>query len=310
LPASLATGFHLRRRAPGQAIRIVATTLVILGLVLLFGAVRLACPVEGPTVKVGLLASDAPTLVDVAKAGAPTAHLLEVYASHVEALAVRGAQVLVLPEKLGAMAEGDDADSLLQSLADRCRVEIVVGLVHTTPPRSNQARIYVPGLPVRTYDKQHLLPAFESQFRPGVTLTLLSRPSGLWGVAICKDLDFIEPARDYGRAGAGLLLVPAWDFVLDRFEHGHKAVMRGVEGGFSVARAAKQGYLTVSDDRGRILAETATDPASFATLVVEAPTTHHVTLYQSWGDWFAWSVLALLAFALGRLVRSRNRAPG
>ena len=50
------------------------------------------------------------------------------------------------------------------------------------------------------------------------------------------------------------MLVPAWDFTLDRFEHGHIAVMRAVEDGFSLARAARGGFLTVSDDRGRILA--------------------------------------------------------
>lgn len=52
------------------------------------------------------------------------------------------------------------------------------------------------------------------------------------------------------------MLVPAWDFVADLWQHGQIAVMRGVEDGFSIARAAKQGYLTVSDNRGRIVAET------------------------------------------------------
>jgi apolipoprotein N-acyltransferase len=32
-----------------------------------------------------------------------------------------------------------------------------------------------------------------------------------------------------------MVLAPAWDFVLDRCWHGHIAVMRGVEGGFSIA---------------------------------------------------------------------------
>jgi len=35
--------------------------------------------------------------------------------------------------------------------------------------------------------------------------------------------------------------------------------MRGVEDGFSIARAAKGGSLTVSDDRGRMIAETRSD---------------------------------------------------
>lgn len=78
-------------------------------------------------------------------------------------------------------------------------------------------------------------------------------------------------SREYGLAGVGVMLVPAWDFTLDRLWRGHMAVMRGVESGFSVVRAAKQGYLTVSDSRGRILAEATSDSAPFATLVADVP---------------------------------------
>jgi len=308
LPASLAAGIHLGRWAMKQALGIVGTVIAVLGLVLLFGAARLAAPAPDSTVKVGLMASDQPGQVDVAQAGESTARLLVAYATQASALSARGAQVIVLPEKLGVMADSGSTDALFQSVADRYKVEVVVGLVSASPLRKlNQARVYAPGVPVRTYDKQHLLPVFESGFQAGMDLTLLSRPSGIWGVAICKDMDFMTPSRHYGQAGAGLLLVPAWDFVVDRFEHGHKAVMRGVEGGFSVVRAAKQGYLTASDDRGRILGETTTDPASFVSLIVAVPVMHHNTLYQCWGDWFAWIAIALVAFTLGQLYRSNQR---
>jgi apolipoprotein N-acyltransferase len=153
---------------------------------------------------------------------------------------------------------------------------------------------------VRSYDKQHMLPSFESNLEPGRTLTLLPQSSGTWGVEICKDMDFTLLSRDYGGAGAGLMLVPAWDFDLDRILHGHMALMRGVESGFNIVRAAKQGYLTVSDNRGRILAETTSDSAHFATLVADVPTTHTTTIYLLLGDWFAWLALALLAFTLVR----------
>ncbi|HEX3759004.1 MAG TPA: hypothetical protein VHW23_09875 [Kofleriaceae bacterium] len=106
-----------------------------------------------------------------------------------------------------------------------------------------------------------MLPPFELRFEPGHALSLVSQPAGTWGIQICKDMDFAAPSRDNGRAGAAVMLVPAWDLVVDRFLHGHMAVMRGV------VRAAKQGYLTVSDSRGRILAETTSDAAPFATPV-------------------------------------------
>ena len=35
------------------------------------------------------------------------------------------------------------------------------------------------------------------------------------------------------------------------------------------------------------------------------PAVHDGTLYQLWGDWFAWVVLALLGFNLVQLARAR-----
>jgi len=166
--------------------------------------------------------------------------------------------------------------------------------------------VYAPGATLASYYKHHMLPPFESKLKPGTTLTVLREPSGTWGVAICKDMDFTPLSRQYGEAGTGLMLVPAWDFVLDRWAHGHIAVMRGVEGGFSIARAAKQGYLTLSDNRGRILAETQSDSAPFAALVADIPVAHHTTLYLLLGDWFAWIVMAMLVFMLVQLYRLRK----
>lgn len=166
--------------------------------------------------------------------------------------------------------------------------------------------MYAAGAAVLSYDKHHMLPAFESKLKPGATLTLIFEPSGIWGVAICKDMDFTPLSRQYGEAGAGLMLVPAWDFGWDRALHGHMAVMRGVESGFSIVRVAKRGYLTVSDDRGRILAESRSDSAPFSTLIAVVPVIHDTTLYLLLGDWFAWLVLAMFGFTLVQLYRLRE----
>jgi apolipoprotein N-acyltransferase len=308
-PAALAIGLHLRHTAPKQALRIVGAGLGVIVLVLIFGAVRLTLAVPGQRVRVGLIASDAPANVDVADEGTQTDRLFRDYASKAEGLAARGAQVIVLPEKLGVAVDPDTkgTDAIFQSLADKSKSKIVVGLIDVSPPvKYNQARVYTPRAPLLTYDKHHMLPFFESQLRPGTTLTLLREPSGTWGVTICKDMDFTRLSRQYGDAGAGLMLVPAWDFVVDRWWHGHMAVMRGVESGFSITRAAKQGYLTVSDDRGRILAEIRSDSAPFATLVADVPAVHDTTLYVLLGDWFAWLALATLVFTLVQLYRLRK----
>ena len=99
------------------------------------------------------------------------------------------------------------------------------------------------------------------------------------------------------------MLAPAWDFRVDGFWHGHIAVMRAVEDGFSLVRAARNGMLTVADDRGRIVAETASNSAPFATLIANVRAGHDRTLYLVLGDWFGWCAIALLVIVAARAVR-------
>ena len=308
-PAALGIGLHLRLAAPKQALHIVGAGLGVIALVLIFGTVRLVVPSPRQQVRVGLIASDLPANVYTADSGAETERLFCDYSAEAETLASRGAQVIVLPEKLGTLVDPNTAgaDAIFQSWADKTKSTIVVGLVHkASPVQYNQARVYAPDTPVRSYDKHHMLSPMESKFKPGTALTLIRKPSETWGVGICKDMDFTPLSRQDGNAGVGLMLDPGWDFNIDRSWHGHIAVMRGVESGFSIAHAAKNGYLTVSDDRGRILAETRSDSAPFATLIADVPVVHNTTLYLLWGDWFAWVTLATLFFTLAQLYRSRN----
>jgi apolipoprotein N-acyltransferase len=212
----------------------------------------------------------------------------------------------VLPEKLGAVLDSENgtADPIFQRLADRSGATIVVGQVHVAgAAKYNQARVYQPKEPVLSYDKEHMLPPFESSLTPGTALVMLPKHAEPWGVAICKDMDFTPLSRKYGKAAVGLMLVPAWDFNMDRGWHGHIAVMRGVEDGFSLVRAAKDGYLTVSDNRGRVVAETRSDAAPFATLLASVPAVHSATVYLLLGDWFAWLACALLVLAIVQLCR-------
>jgi apolipoprotein N-acyltransferase len=290
----------------------VSATLGVIVLALAFGAVRLASPPPpGQEVRVGLVASDLPANRGVASPGADAEHLFRDYAAAAAELAAQGAQAIVIPENLGVVVGPNAAstDAVFQPLADKTHATIVVGVGYVAAPLSyNEARVYAPALPVQLYAKHHLLPPFELKFTPGTTRLTMQEPKGVWGVAICKDMDFTQLSRQYGETGAGLMLVPAWDFVLDRFQHGHMAVMRGVESGFGLARAARGGYLTVTDNRGRVIAETRSNSAPFATLIADVPAVHDTTLYLLFGDWFAWVALAVLGLTLLRLIALRGRS--
>lgn len=303
--SAIAIGIHLWSKERSSALRVAGAGVGVIVAVLIFGAIRLMLP-QGKTVRVGLIASDAPGYMAVSDEGAPTERLFREYSTEVERLASQGAQAIVLPEKLGVIVDPGTkkSDEIFQPVADKTGATVVVGAVHVAAPFTyNEARVYAPQTQVASYDKHHMLPPFESNLKPGTTLTVLPRSKETWGVTICKDMDFTRLSRRYGLEGVGMLLVPAWDFRIDRSWHGHIAVMRGVEDGFSIARAAKTGYLTVSDSRGRILAEARSDSARFATLLADVPVEHHRTLYLLLGDWFAWVSVALLGFTLFRLVR-------
>lgn len=310
-PAALAIGIHLSETERTKAVQITGVTAAVIALVLVLGTVRLFINPEGVPVKVGLIASDGPN-EDVAEPGTPTIKLLSGYAKAVEALAQQGAEAIVMPEKTSVFLdpETQQLDTQLQALANAVHARLVVGVVRVVPQpnnalpiKYNEARIYTPGGTVESYDKEHMLPPFESRLTPGTSLTLLTAATSTWGVEICKDMDFTQLSREYGQAGAGLMLVPGWDFGLDWIHHGHMAIMRGVESGFSIVRSAKDGSLFVSDDRGRILGETMSGSAPFSTLVVSVPQSHDKTLFLLLGDWFAWVALALLVLCLAQLAR-------
>jgi apolipoprotein N-acyltransferase len=239
--------------------------------------------------------------------------LFSQYAAQARQLIAQGVQVVVVPEKLARIPDASITlvDSPI-SAAARHGAIIIIGIERWMPTaKLNEARVYTPeGRLQATYEKHHMLPAFESDLPPGTTRTVLQQPSGEWGVEICKDMDFPALSRQYGNDGVGLLLVPAWDFVMDGWLHDRMALMRGVESGFTIARAAKQGLLTVSDDRGRVLAEQRTDSAGFATLMDNAPVHHDTTIYDSWGDWFAWlNVLALVIIWITGFMPAYRKLP-
>lgn len=265
--------------------RVAAAVAVLYAAVLGYGLFRLHTTPAGPRVTVGLIASDAPQTLFPPSAG--TVQLAAAYAEQIPPLAAQGAQVIVIPEKIGRLSPADlpTADSILEQAARTSHVFILVGFQHM--PNLNEARLYSPqGTLVATYEKHHMLPAFESNLLPGTNRVTLDQPSGRWGIEICKDMDFPALSRQYARDGAGLLLVPAWDFVADGWLHGRMAILRGVEDGFSIARAPKQGILTVTDDRGHVLAEHVTGTAPFVTLVASVPVVNQPTFYDRGANWF------------------------
>ncbi len=259
----------------------------LLTLTLAWGASRLAnTSRKDPQIRVGLVASDVKEN-RFPQDRAAQQRLFREYNTQISRLIDDGAELVVLPEKIAPVESRPQFNALHDSDA-----VVLVGVeLAAGGHRYNEALLSWPGsaeLWHYIYRKHHLVPGFEDRETPGKERLVIPTVSGKWGVQICKDLDFPALSRQYGKDEVGLMIVPAWDFILDDWLHDRMAVMRGVEDGFTIVRVAKQGRMSVSDDRGRILAEKSSSAEPFSTLLANAPVHHTMTLYTRFGDWFAW----------------------
>src|SRR4249919_4329329 len=266
-----------------------------------FAAWRLVADTPVAEARVGLLAVDGPIRADV---GTPEgAALLQRYVAGIEHLADAGATVVVMPETVFASSSTRIAP--LADVARQRNVRLVAGVDHRSAPGEEQ-NMAVAQVADTTfaYAKQHLLPVLEGQYRPGnATLHLPGTPR--MALAVCKDLDFSQIGRD--NAGTQLLLAPAWDFGVDGWLHARMAMLRGVENGFALARTARDGRMTLSDDRGRVLLD-ASAAGDVASAIGTLPLHSTRTLYARWGDWFAWACVAASVSLLAALLVRRGVA--
>jgi len=227
--------------------------------------------------------------------------LLREYADEIRRVTPTGTNAVVLPEKIARVSESalPGVDALFSSAASATRGPIVLGIVRKTPSGAfNSCRFYSgDGKLEANYDKHHLIPNVEPE-KPGDKNVILDQPSGRWGLQICKDMDFPKLSRQYAAEGADLLLVPGWDFNVDRWLHARMAVLRAVENGFALARSARNGLLTLADNRGRILVELPTTSGRFVSMSGNVNVSREETFYTRSGDWFAWLCVAALVILL------------
>lgn len=228
--------------------------------------------------------------------------------------AARPGVTVLLPEAVLRTdpAGAQRAAQVFSALARERRATLVVGIFVQEPQRAtNRALVATPDGRIAWYAKQYLVPGLEHGTTPGDRNLLVASPVAGTGIAICKDMHFPTLGRSYAREGARLMLVPANDFGVDDRMMTAVTAMRGIEGGYAVARATRGGMSFVSDPYGRILAERRSEAVT-GTLVARAPSALSTpTLYARFGDLFGWTcVAAWLALAIAmRRSRQRRAAP-
>jgi apolipoprotein N-acyltransferase len=282
---------------------------VLLTLAVGFGLLRLRALAPSQTITYGLVAIDdaiglaaSPGWIDGIRRG---------YEAQVADLAQRGAAIVLLPEKI-AVASPRSAlawQTHWAQMARRHGIWLVASLtVADGNDFDNLAYVFSPaGARVATHVKHHLAPV-ERGYRAGHDYTMLTLDGIAHGVGICKDLHFASFGRAYGQRAAAVMLVPAWDFGVDRWMGSRMSVLRGVESGFAVVRVAREGLLTVSDPNGRVWAETPSRALPGASLLARVAVPNPTpTLFVRTGNLLGWLCVAaapVLAWAARRRERS------
>lgn len=299
--SGIAVGLH-RRHDQTHSLQIFRITSSILLIVLVFGWTRLMQSPSGRHVRVGLAVTDTTIQYFETTKARLALPVIDAYAHRVNTLAFRGAQVVLLPEKFVGVTKAYDTTVFRTFLeaAQENKIFLILGL-NTIEARikRNTAFVFSPeGEAIIEYDKVHLLPGLESRYKAGHTPAIFSLADIPAGVAICKDMDFPAWFRPYGRAGTGVLFVPAWDFLKDARLHSRMAMMRGVENGFAVVRCAQEGLITVSDHCGRVIAEASSSSAPEVLMVCDFPLGPGHTFYSFAGDWLAWLSISYLVLMI------------
>jgi apolipoprotein N-acyltransferase len=296
VPAAVAAALAPGVRARSRTIGLVAVAAVL-------GAPTFASipPLTGPSTRIALIApAQGRWAADVATPDGQA--LVQSYVDQI-GLLPDGVKAVVLPEA----AFGVDQTSrprLAEAFAQVARaknLDVVTGVVDTTGEGRFNAALAVPpsGAPVE-YRRWH------NGDSPNMASgTQLAHFAGI-GLMVCMDVNFADPSSDYGKAGTGLVLIPASDEDVDGWVHSRTALIRGVENGFSVAWSAVRGTPMLADAQGHVLAETRTGDRPFSVVVADVPIGPGKTPYARFGDWFAW--LCGLVAPAGLAVGARRRS--
>ncbi|HET9434404.1 MAG TPA: nitrilase-related carbon-nitrogen hydrolase [Chitinophagaceae bacterium] len=234
------------------------------------------------------------------------------YANAVAGLAQQGAQVVVLPEKAVNVTIATDSviKRIFTNAATDNHVALVIGyteFIRDSLKLNKALVISDQGSLLADYQKVKLFEGeARNRFMPGKEIATFNLHDISSGVAICKDLDYQNIMRKYGEKNIQILYVPAWDFIEDGWLHSRMAIFRGVENGYSVARTARQGVLTISDYRGKVSSEVSSANNKAASLLARIPLHITKTIYKRFGDWFGFTMIVLACYFIFILVKNIN----
>ncbi len=289
------------------------------GLAVALGWIRVMLTPATPSVRVAMVAGNSMAPQSESGDVRDATAVIGLYAKLVRQAAGGGAQIVVMPEKTVGVAPSYEGDVVqgFQEIASVSHVWLVVGFneIERTP-RKNIAVVLGPdGEIIATYAKRHPVSDLEGDYEAGAHPAIFDAPWGRTAVLISQDLDFPGIARELAAKDVRVVMAPAADWAGSELTHQQMAVVRGVESGFSIARAARGGMVSANDSRGRQIAARAAVSGEDAIAIADLPLGTGATLYSRTDDWFGHLCVMFMILLMLRLgvsiwyaARMRRRA--
>ncbi len=294
-------------------LRIVLCTAAMIGLVIVAGSVRLASPPANASVRAagivvdnmevfrnswGPLSYGRPLTAAAAEKARPLARRLQddlVRATRREARA--GARLVVWSEGNALVFSADEETFVAegQKVAREERIYLFMAMAVMTPGErlaENKLVVIDPAGRVRAnYLKSHPTPGEASVAGDG-RVGWIDTPFGRIAWAICYDYDYPALIAQAGRAGADILINPAWDDRGMTPLHARMATLRSIETGAAMLRPTNGGLSLAVDGRGATLSQVG--PQGTHSIVASLPVRRLPTLYPRLGDWLPAGALVIL----------------
>ena len=248
-----------------------------------------------------------------------------------------GAQVVIWPESSTPFFFNPNVPlaAPIRRLAMETRTPFLLGTDVIEPKTADRpARLYnaamlltADGQVAQTYRKMSLVPFGEyvpmksllffadklvegvGDFAAGTDPVVFDADGRRMSVAICYESVYPDIARTFVQRGSQLLVTITNDAWFKRssaaFQHFDQGLLRAIEEGRYVVRAANTGISGAVDPYGRVLSRT--DLFVPAVAVVDVKLNRSRTIYSRVGDVTVWMSLALTAGVVGEAIRRRRR---
>jgi len=328
------TGFAIVALTAGRSRTMAAaSTLALVAGVSIWGGMRLSSNelTQGTPIKVGLIQGNIAQTDkwDPARAGM----ILDRYLRLTEQASDNGAQFLIWPESATPFYfEDDPAGEIVRRMVREIGQPLLLGSDEfergdTSRTFNSAFMLDTGGATAAVYRKIQLVPFGEyvpmqrllffvgplveavSAFSRGTRVTMLPVEGHMISTAICYEVTFPWLAREAVRQGSEMLTTVTNDAWYGEssaaYQHFEMAIMRAIEQGRYLVRAANTGVSGIVDPYGRVLIRT----NLFETVAVvgEARFVQARTVYARIGDVAVWVSAAVLALALGIALSSARR---